>query len=251
MDISGSVGAVGTPALNGGSLGIGGGAGMGMGMGGGRRRLGHGRSTSLTAGLLSLLSPALGGGGGGGSSHSSVPAGSSSSSFTAGVSTPSRPGFTPGHRSRTSYIGSLFSPVTPSFSIPPPPPPPQSPTTPTQRLAGGGKGVGLGLGVDGSGATNGIVVNGHGHGYGNGVGVQQKMQEREIVPLGMVVDEWDPETALPVFEVRPSMLAVDLALGPGESRSCASNHSPLFAMSSRRPEVDCFRFFFAFGLERY
>lgn len=31
---------------------------------------------------------------------------------------------------------------------------------------------------------------------------------------------WDPEQSLPVFEVPPAMLAVDLSLGPGEERSC-------------------------------
>ena len=30
----------------------------------------------------------------------------------------------------------------------------------------------------------------------------------------------DPEEPLPTFEVQPAMLAVDLSLGPGESRSC-------------------------------
>ncbi len=30
----------------------------------------------------------------------------------------------------------------------------------------------------------------------------------------------DPETPLPTFEVQPTMLAVDLTLGPGESHSC-------------------------------
>lgn len=32
--------------------------------------------------------------------------------------------------------------------------------------------------------------------------------------------EVDPEEPLPTFEVQPAMLAVDLSLGPGESRSC-------------------------------
>lgn len=35
-----------------------------------------------------------------------------------------------------------------------------------------------------------------------------------------VVDEFDPETLLPTFEVPQVMLAVDLSLGPGESRTC-------------------------------
>ena len=33
-------------------------------------------------------------------------------------------------------------------------------------------------------------------------------------------EEWDPEQPLPVFEVPPAMLAVDLSLRPGEERSC-------------------------------
>jgi hypothetical protein len=33
-------------------------------------------------------------------------------------------------------------------------------------------------------------------------------------------EEWDPEQPLPVFEVPPAMLAVDLSLPPGEERSC-------------------------------
>jgi RAB6A-GEF complex partner protein 2 len=32
----------------------------------------------------------------------------------------------------------------------------------------------------------------------------------------------DPESPLPMFDSQPSMLAVDLSLGPGESKSCAS-----------------------------
>lgn len=33
-------------------------------------------------------------------------------------------------------------------------------------------------------------------------------------------DEVDSDAPLPTFEVQPSMLAVDLKLDPGESRSC-------------------------------
>ncbi|KAK7047236.1 Golgi membrane exchange factor (Ric1p-Rgp1p) subunit [Paramarasmius palmivorus] len=36
---------------------------------------------------------------------------------------------------------------------------------------------------------------------------------------GLVEKEVDPETPLPTFEVQPTMLGVDLTLGPGESRS--------------------------------
>ena len=34
--------------------------------------------------------------------------------------------------------------------------------------------------------------------------------------------EVDPEEPLPTFEVQPTMLAVDLSLAPGESRTCES-----------------------------
>lgn len=33
---------------------------------------------------------------------------------------------------------------------------------------------------------------------------------------------YDPEVPLPTFEVQPTLLAVDVSLGPGESRSCMS-----------------------------
>ena len=40
---------------------------------------------------------------------------------------------------------------------------------------------------------------------------------------------YDPEVPLPTYEVQPTLLAVDVSLGPGESRSCMSrpfvNHS--------------------------
>ena len=43
------------------------------------------------------------------------------------------------------------------------------------------------------------------------------------VGLGIDVgDDIDPDKPLPTFEVQPTMLAVDLSLLPGESRSCAS-----------------------------
>lgn len=41
---------------------------------------------------------------------------------------------------------------------------------------------------------------------------------------GFVLEEdIDPELPLPTFETQPSMLAVDLLLLPGDSRSCTSN----------------------------
>ncbi|KIJ58929.1 hypothetical protein HYDPIDRAFT_98508 [Hydnomerulius pinastri MD-312] len=105
-------------------------------------RRSHSRSTSLTSGLLSLLSP---------SSYSapSTPL-PSSQSWTSG-------------RSRTPSVSSASSATL-------------APNTPTD-------GVGLGL------------IN------------------------GATDEDVDPETPLPTFEVQPAMLAVDLSLAPGESRT--------------------------------
>ena len=44
------------------------------------------------------------------------------------------------------------------------------------------------------------------------------------VPNGTGDAEVDPEEPLPTFEVQPAMLAVDLSLAPGESRSCDFSH---------------------------
>ena len=41
-----------------------------------------------------------------------------------------------------------------------------------------------------------------------------------ILAFGNGVEVVDPEEPLPTFEIQPAMLAVDLSLGPGESRSC-------------------------------
>ncbi|CAL1696749.1 unnamed protein product [Somion occarium] len=109
------------------------------------RRVSHGRSASLSTGILSLLSPS-----------SSAPAVSSSSQ-----------GWTPGHRARTPSMFAGFFSSSSSSSV--------------DIIGDGGTGLGLGLSVD-----------------------------EELI---------DPDVPLPTFEVQPSMLAVDLSLGPGESRS--------------------------------
>ena len=106
------------------------------------RRVSHGRSSSLSAGLLSMLSPSSPG------------------------PQPSSQPFVPGHRARTSSVFSLFS----NGQGPPPP----------SRSA-------VGLGFSTSTSED---------------------------------DEIDPDQPLPTLEVQPSMLAVDLSLGPGESRTC-------------------------------
>ena len=41
-----------------------------------------------------------------------------------------------------------------------------------------------------------------------------------IPPSGGAEEDIDEDVPLPTFEVRPAMLAVDLALLPGESRTC-------------------------------
>ena len=117
----------------------------GGGAGGARRT--HGRSSSLSAGLFSMLSPSAAG----------VPPPS-----------PSAQAFVPGHRARTSSVFSLFS-------------------------------AGPGQGAPASRSA------------GVGLGLDAALPEDEEV---------DPELPLPTLEVQPSMLAVDLSLGPGESRTC-------------------------------
>jgi RAB6A-GEF complex partner protein 2 len=97
------------------------------------------------------------------------------------LSSPASAVLSPGHRARApSQGGSPIPPATRSFA------------SAGAKLANHGKeSVGLGLG-----------------GVGLGVG---GIQEGE---------GWDPEQPMPVFEVPPAMLAVDLNLEPGEERSC-------------------------------
>lgn len=114
----------------------------------------------------------------------------SPSSLPAGQ--PSRPR----HGRSTSVSSSLLSLLSPT--MPAPQPPTRKPSHRAQAPSmfslfssgqpSGGPGLGLGLGPNGT--TNG---------------------EEDI----------DPETPLPTFDVQPAMLAVDLSLAPGESRSCA------------------------------
>ena len=75
--------------------------------------------------------------------------------------------------------------------------------SPSPSLGGfpSNKGPGLGLGIPGSPGVTSAVVG--------------------MVDTSRGVDEEiDPDTPLPTFEVQPAMLAVDLSLMPGESRSC-------------------------------
>jgi RAB6A-GEF complex partner protein 2 len=97
------------------------------------------------------------------------------------ISSPASAVLSPGHRARMpSYGGSPNLPTTRSLA------------SAGAKLANNeAEGVGLGLG-----------------GVGFGLGAVQEGEE------------WAPEQPMPVFEVPPAMLAVDLSLGPGEERSC-------------------------------
>ena len=116
------------------------------------RRGSHGRSSSLSAGLLSMLSP------------SSTPPASTSQPFI------------PGHRARTASVFSMFGSG-------------QGP--PASKSA-------VGLGLDTTVAD----------------------------------EDVDPDIPLPTLDIQPSMLAVDLTLAPGESRTCTCND--VLVLRSRR-----------------
>ncbi|KAG6807999.1 hypothetical protein H0H92_005735, partial [Tricholoma furcatifolium] len=169
-----------------------------------RRRPTHSRSSSFSAGLLSLLSP----------SAAAAAAGPPS------PSSPLGPGFPPAPRSarHPSTAGLAPSPVSPYF----PGSFPNSNSSPHPSPSTASPGVGLGIGLPNGSSDS---VNGHGHrggaltsplvGYKHGYG---------DAGLGLDLDldldtDADPDAPLPVFEVQPAMLAVDLALAPGESRS--------------------------------
>ncbi|KAH9964582.1 Rgp1-domain-containing protein [Russula dissimulans] len=96
------------------------------------------------------------------------------------ISSPASAVLSPGHRARVpSHGGSPLSPTTRSFA------------SAGNKIADHGAG-GVGLGLGGVGLGLGGVQGG---------------------------EEWDPDQPMPVFEVPPAMLAVDLSLGPGEERS--------------------------------
>lgn len=58
---------------------------------------------------------------------------------------------------------------------------------------------------------------GPGGGTGLGLGIM-----KQSLSSGEILEDIDPELPLPTFEAQPSMLAVDLSLSPGESKSCTS-----------------------------
>ena len=49
--------------------------------------------------------------------------------------------------------------------------------------------------------------------FNGGLGLQRTPSE----------ELYDPEVPLPTYQVQPTLLAVDVSLGPGESRSCMSS----------------------------
>jgi len=61
----------------------------------------------------------------------------------------------------------------------------------------------------------------HHPGPGNGTGSGPHITNQSSLG-GEILEEIDPELPLPTFEAQPSMVAVDLPLSPGESRSCTS-----------------------------
>jgi hypothetical protein len=135
-----------------------------------RRRPTHGRSSSFSSGLLSLLSP---------------------TSLVASASAPSG-SLTPTPWTPTS-ASSLGSGPNSGMLAPP---------SPALGRLPNSRGVGLGLGIPGSPGINDA-----------GTGSVADLN-------GIADEEIDPGTPLPTFEVQPAMLAVDLSLMPGESRSC-------------------------------
>ena len=113
------------------------------------------------------------------------------------------------HGRSNSLTGSVFSLLSSSTSAPTVPPTSQS-WTPGHKARTPSMFSGLfsasSTSLASPGLENGSAVNGN----GTGVGLGLSMDEEVI----------DPDVPLPTFEVQPAMLAVDLSLGPGESRSC-------------------------------
>jgi hypothetical protein len=98
------------------------------------------------------------------------------------LSSPASAVMSPGHRARTpSHGGTPLSPNIRSFA------------SAGAKVANHRGAESLGLGIGGVGLGMGTIQEG---------------------------DEWDPDQPMSVFEVPPTMLAVDLSLGPGEQRSC-------------------------------
>jgi len=109
-----------------------------------------------------------------------------------------------GHRrslSLSSSLMSLLSPTLETMSA-------RATTTPPSHL--NGKAIA---------ATDRTPI--HPTGPGNGAGSGLHIMNQSSLG-GEILEEIDPELPLPTFEAQPSMVAVDLSLSPGESRSCTS-----------------------------
>ena len=102
------------------------------------------------------------------------------------------------HSRSASLTGSLFSLLSPSTY--------SAPSTPLPSSQSWAPGRSRTPSV--SSALSGTPVNGHQNGLGLGL------------INGGTEEDIDPDVPLPTFDVQPAMLAVDLMLGPGESRTC-------------------------------
>lgn len=104
------------------------------------------------------------------------------------------------HSRSASLTNSLFSLLSPStYSAP------STPLPSSQSWAPGRSHT-----PSASSALSGSPVNGQQNENGLGLGLINGGTEEDI----------DPDVPLPTFDVQPAMLAVDLMLGPGESRTC-------------------------------
>ena len=69
--------------------------------------------------------------------------------------------------------------------------------------------------------------------FNGGLGLQRTPSE----------ELYDPEVPLPTYQVQPTLLAVDVSLGPGESRSCMSsslvNHPLYLSHTSCQTRIVC------------
>jgi hypothetical protein len=85
-----------------------------------------------------------------------------------------------------------------------------------------GSGLGSGKLLSASPSLGNFPIN-NGPGLGLGIPASPRVSSAgagSVGTSGDVEEEIDPDVPLPTFEVQPAMLAVDLSLMPGESRSC-------------------------------
>ncbi|KAF7785199.1 hypothetical protein Agabi119p4_1364 [Agaricus bisporus var. burnettii] len=117
------------------------------------------------------------------------------------------------HTRSTSFSQSLISLISPTPSSTTNNPSFKSSSSDNVSMPGGGYGLGLGLGI--SSNTSNTSNNHHNNNNNN-----MNNYPDEII---------DPELALPTFEAQPTMLAVDLRLAPGESKT--------YTYSIKLPEI--------------